>query len=126
MAKNVSGTYEPCATARLYNTSGADVVIDELCLLGAVPAVARDDTASGAQGGFLLGGNGAILQTAEFVTEEGTFAAGNASVYFDTTTKKISDTSTAGYYLVGQTTEPLTNGVVNFILYPIATVVPEA
>ena len=126
MAKNVNVAYEPCARARLYNTSGAAVVTDELCLLGAVPAVAEEDITSGVQGGFLLGGNGAILQTAEFVDDEGTFATGNASVYFDTTTKKISDTSTAGYYLVGQTTEPLTNGVVNFILYGVATVVPAA
>ena len=121
MAKNVNQTYEPCARDRLANTSGADVVIAELCLLGLVPAVAEEDIASEGIGGFLLGGNGAVFQASDFVEDEGTFATANSGVYFDTVTKKISDTKKAGYYLVGQVDEVLTNGVMSFILYDTAT-----
>lgn len=114
---------EPCARVRLVNTSGADLAANEFALLGAIPVIAEMAVTADSEGGFLLGGNGAVFQASTFVTDEGTFGTANASVYWDDTNKKFSDTSTAGYYLVGQVVEVLADDVVRFIAYPTATVV---
>jgi len=114
MSATVFVEKEPCARQRLVNTSGADLAVNEFALLGTVPVVAEGAVVSGSAGGFLLGGNGAIFQASTFVTSEGTFATANAPVYWDNTTKKFSDTKTAGYFLVGYVVEILASGVIRF------------
>ena len=114
MSATVFVEKEPCARQRLINTSGADLAVNEFALLGTTPAIAEESVVSGAAGGFLLGGNGAVFQASTFVTGEGTFGTGNAAVYWEPISKKFSDTKTAGYYLVGYVVEVLSSGVIRF------------
>lgn len=124
MAKNVGVEFEPSDYLRLNNTTGADLVAEEFCLIGAKPAVSQEAIASGADGGFVSGGNvGVHVNTNQMVSGEATFGTANASVYWDNTEKKFSDTATAGYYKVGQVKEVLSNGAIVFNMYDIATVV---
>ena len=125
MSATVFVEKEPCARQRLINTSGADLAVNEFALLGTTPAIAEEAVVSGAAGGFLLGGNGAVFQASTFVTGEGTFATGNAPVYWDPTSKKFSDTKTAGYYLVGYVVEVLSSGVIRFSAFGKAVEITE-
>ena len=127
MAKNVGIEFEPSDYLRLNNTTGADLESEEFCLIGAKPAVAQEVIASGEDGGFVSGGNvGVHVNTDQMASGEATFGTPNADVFWDNVAKKFSDTSTPGYYKVGQLKEALGNGAIVFNMYDIATVVAPA
>lgn len=67
------------------------------------------------------------IQTDDLKSGQDTFGTANAPVYFDNTAKEFSDTSTAGYFLVGYIL-PIggvkdSNGVIEFEKTRYATVV---
>lgn len=125
MAENCFIEHEPSPYVRLTNSTGADLVADELCVINGKVFIAIEPIASGDAGTFMRGG-GAIIQASDFVTDEGTFGTDNATVYFDSTTKKFSDTSTEGYYAVGLVANKLSNSVIRVLTFEEATVVPAA
>jgi len=110
----------------LVNGTGADLAQFDLTVIAPYVAVADEAVADGETGDFTVK-DGLVLQATEFVTSEDTFATLYAPVYFDPTTKKLSDTSTAGYYLVGYLTSVKdSGGVIKFEKLRFATVVPAA
>ena len=125
MAKNCFVEKEPCDYAYLKNTSGADVVAGEFCIIGAYGAIAQEAIASNAYGGFLIG-DGAIVQSSELTTAEDTFGTVGQYVYWNNTSKDFSDTATTGYYKVGQLTIAKTNGVITFNKFEKAEIVSSS
>lgn len=125
MAKNVFVEKEPCDYAYLKNTSGADVVAGEFCIIGAYGAIAQEAIASNAYGGFLIG-DGAIVQSSELTTSEDTFGTVGQYVYWNNVSKDFSDTATTGYYKVGQLTIAKTNGVITFNKFEKAEIVSSS
>ena len=125
MAKNVFVEKEPCDYAYLKNTSGADVVAGEFCVIGAYGAIAQEAIASNAVGGFLIG-DGAIVQSSELTTDEDTFGTVGQYVYWNNVTKDFSDKATTGYYKVGQLTIAKTNGVITFSKFEKAEIVSSS
>lgn len=110
----------------LKNTTGAAVETYDFAVIGPFACVADENIAINAIGGFNVE-EGIRLQANELVTGENTFATLGQVVYFDTTTKKFSDTSTAGYYAVGYLTQVKDSaGMIEFEKTRYATVVPEA
>ena len=110
----------------LVNGTGAALALFDFTVIAPYCAVADEVIASTASGSFFVEG-GLEVQATELVTGELTFETLGAAVYFDTTTKKFSDTSTAGYYLVGYVTSVKDSaGVIKFEKLRFATVVPAA
>lgn len=125
MAKNVFVEKEPCDYAYLKNTSGADVVAGEFCVIGAYGAIAQEAIASNAVGGFLIG-DGAIVQSSELTASEDTFGMVGQYVFWNNVSKDFSDTATTGYYKVGQLTIAKTNGVITFRKFEKAEIVSSS
>ena len=123
MAKNCFVEVETGDYARLVNSSGADVVAGEFCIIGGVAAVAQESIASGAVGNFLIGA-GAKIATDGLTTGKDTFGTANQDVYFETTGKTFSDTKTIGYYKVGQLAEIKASGKIVFLKDYKAELVP--
>ena len=66
MAKNCFVEKEPAGYQFLRNTSGAEVVAGEFCIIGGFAAIAQETIAADAWGNFLTG-SGALVQSAEFI-----------------------------------------------------------
>lgn len=115
---------EPAAYVRLTNTTGSAIANGQEVVLGKVLAIAQEAIGIGGVGAFLVGGNMPVIQTADLVTGEDTFGTANAPVYFDSSSGEYSDTKTIGYFEVGQVAEIKAGGVVKYLKYPMATVVP--
>ena len=99
---------------RLTNNSGADLAQYEFGVLGNIAFVADEAIADDAVGS-VHDEDGIILQADSFVALEGTFATPNQAVYWDPVSGNFSDTSTVGYYNVGQLVNVLNaNGVIRF------------
>ena len=98
---------------RLYNMTGADLVANEFTVMGGKALKAMEAIASTAIGSFedLVG---KVVSADDFVTGEDAFATAEAAVYWEPTTKKFSNTATAGYYKVGYVKEPKTSTWLNF------------
>lgn len=122
MAKNTFVEKEPADYVYMKNTSGADVVAGEFCIIGSFGAIAQEAIASNAYGNFLIG-EGTVVQSDTLTTAEDTFGTANAYVYFNNTSKDFSDTATTGYYKVGQIQEVKTGGVIRFTKYQKAEIV---
>ncbi len=101
MAKNCFVKKEPAGYALLKNTTGAKVSAGEFCILGDLGAIAQEEIAINAYGGFLIGA-GTEVQTATLTDSEDTFNTVDQIVYWNNTAKSFSDTPTVGYYKVGQ------------------------
>jgi len=99
---------------RLVNTSGADLAINQFTVLGGRCLKACSAIVSTATGGF-EDLRDKVFRASTFVSGEATFAAGNAAVYWKPSTGEFSNTSTATYYLVGYTAEPIASGVLKVI-----------
>jgi hypothetical protein len=123
MAKNCFVENEAGGYVRLVNTTGAEVVAGEFCILGGVSGVAQETIANGAVGNFMVGA-GAKISTDSLTTSEDTFGTGNQDVYFETTGKTFSDTKTIGYYKVGQLAEVKASGKIVFLKDYKAELVP--
>jgi len=101
MAKNCFVKKEPAGYVRLKNTTGAIVSAGEFCIIGNLGAIAQEEIAINAYGGFLIG-SGTEVQTATLTKSEDTFNTVNQIVYWNNTDKSFSNTLTVGYYKVGQ------------------------
>lgn len=123
MAKNCFLEKEAGNYVYLVNDTGADVVAGEFCIVGGLAAIAQESVASTARGGFQVA-EGAMVQTDTLTTGEDTFGTANADVYWDNTGKKFSDTKTIGYYKVGVVSEAKAGGVIRFLKYFKAEIVP--
>lgn len=99
----------------LNNDTGADLVQYEFTVIGGLAAVA-DEAIVSAEEGSLHVEEGLIVQAADFVAAEDTFATVNQDVFFKPSTGEFSDTSTATYYKVGiLKTVKNSNGVILFV-----------
>jgi hypothetical protein len=125
MAKNTFVEKEPADYVYMKNTSGAEVVAGEFCIIGAYGAIAQETIAANAYGNFLIG-DGSVVQTDTLTTAEDTFGTANAYVYFNNTSKDFSDQATTGYYKVGQVNEIKTGGVIRFTKFEKAEVVSSS
>ena len=124
MAKNCFVEKEPAGYQFLRNTSGAEVVAGEFCIIGGFAAIAQETIAANAWGNFLTG-SGALVQSAELTTSEDTFGTPGAYVYWNDTTKSFSDTLQVGYYKVGQLNTAKVDGVIAFNKFERAEIVPS-
>lgn len=122
MAKNCFVKKEPHVYAYMRNTSGAEVVAGEFCIIGGFAAVAQETIAANAWGNFLTG-SAALIQTAELTGSEDTFGTPGQIVYWNNTDKSFSDTVTVGYYAVGQLNTAKASGVITFNKYEKAVIV---
>ena len=125
MAKNCFVEKEPADYVYMKNTSGAEVVAGEFCIIGAYGAIAQETIAANAYGNFLIG-DGSVVQTDTLTTAEDTFGTANAYVYFNNTSKDFSDHGTTGYYKVGQVNEIKTGGVIRFTKFEKAEIVSSS
>ena len=125
MAKNCFVEKEPAEYVYMKNTSGADVVAGEFCIIGAFGAIAQESIASNAYGNFLIG-DGTIVQTDTLTGSEDTFGTANAYVYWNNSDKSFSDTSTTGYYKVGQVNTVKASGVIEFTKFEKAEIVSSS
>lgn len=98
----------------LYNDTGADVSQYDFEVVGPYAAVADEDVASTATGGFDISED-VTVRTDELKAAENTFGTRYAAVYWDAATLKFSDTSTVGYYLVGYVTADGTKDSAGYI-----------
>lgn len=123
MAKNCFVKKEPAGYVWLKNTTGAKVSAGEFCILGDLGAIAQEEIAIDAYGGFLIG-SGAEVQTATLTESEDTFATVGQIVYWNDTEKSFSDKLTVGYYKVGQLkTVKDSGGVIVFTKFEKAEIV---
>lgn len=122
MAKNCFVEKEPAGYQFLRNTSGAEVVAGEFCIIGGFAAIAQETIAANAWGNFLTG-SGALVQSAELTAAEDTFGTPGAYVYWNNTDKSFSDTVTTGYYKVGQLNTAKADGVIAFNKFERAEIV---
>ena len=122
MAKNCFVEKEPAGYQFLRNTSGADVVAGEFCIIGGFAAIAQETIAVNACGNFLTG-SGALVQSAKLTTSEDTFGTPGAYVYWNNTTKSFSDTAQTNYYKVGQLNTAKAAGVIAFNKFERAEIV---
>ncbi len=99
---------------QLTNSTGADLVQFQFTVMAGKSLVADEAIAAGAVGG-LTNANGMVLQIADYVTSEGTFATVNAPVYWNPADGKFSDTLTVGYHLVGYVKEIKSGTVTKFV-----------
>ena len=101
---------EQASGERLVNTSGADVVKNQAIVMAGKFLKACEAIVSGATGGFedLFG---KIIQVSDFTTGEATFATANLPVYWNPADGKFSNTSTAGYSLIGYGKAAIASGV---------------
>ena len=114
MAANVYIQQESVDHVRFINDTGADVSQYDFNVVGPYAAVADEDISSAAVGPWHVE-EGIHIQTTDLKTGENTFATRGQAVYFDATNLEFSDTSTAGYYLVGYLTEVKdANGMIVF------------
>lgn len=100
---------------RLYNGTGASIAQYDLVVLSGFVAVADEAVANTAIGSFYVK-EGAVLQSTSLHATENTFATNGQAVYL-TPAGTLSDTSTAGYKLVGNLVAGGTkdaNGVIQF------------
>lgn len=91
---------EKCDHIMIANDTGADLAQKEFAVVGPFAAVADTIVLEDAVGSFHVE-EGIQIQTDNLEDGEDTFATIGQTVYFNTTTGKFSDTSTAGYYIVG-------------------------
>ena len=122
MAKNCFVEKEPAGYQFLRNTSGAEVVAGEFCIIGGFAAIAQETIAANAWGNFLTG-SGALVQSAELTNAEDTFGTPGAYVYWNNTDKSFSDKVTTGYYKVGQLNTAKASGVITFNKFERAEIV---
>lgn len=123
MAKNCFVKKEPAGYALLKNTTGAIVSAGEFCILGDLGAIAQEEIAIDAYGGFLIG-SGTEVQTAKLTDSEDTFNTVDGVVYWNDTDKSFSDKLTVGYYKVGQLkTVKDSGGVIVFTKFEKADIV---
>ena len=123
MAKNCFVKKEPAGYVWLKNTTGAKVSAGEFCILGDLGAIAQEEIAIDAYGGFLIG-SGTEVQTAKLTDSEDTFDTVDQIVYWDDTGKAFSDKLTVGYYKVGQLkTVKDSRGVIVFTKFEKAEIV---
>jgi len=98
----------------LKNTSGGNLVQGQFIVLGGKGLIASAAILANAQGGF-EDVDEKIFQIADFVTAEDTFGTANASVYWNPSDGKFSDTLTVGYYRVGSVYSIKASGVVRVL-----------
>lgn len=99
---------------QLQNTTGVAIVINQFLVLAGKCLKACEAVAISAIGGFhnLLG---CVVEAADFVAGESTFATSNLSIYWNPIDGKFSHLLTVGYYRVGYTVSPIASGVVRFV-----------
>ena len=124
MAKNCFVEKEPAGYQFLRNTSGAEVVAGEFCIIGGFAAIAQETIAANAWGNFLTG-SGALVQSAELTTSEDAFGTPGAYVYWNNAAKSFSDNGITGYYKVGQLNTAKADGVIAFNKFERAEIVPS-
>jgi hypothetical protein len=100
MSANVYISKDVADSVRFSNDSGADMSQYDFDVVGPWAAIADEDVSSAATGGFTVR-EGIQFQTTTLKTAENTFGTAGQAVYWDATNKQFSDTSNAGYYLVG-------------------------
>jgi hypothetical protein len=114
MGSTVHIEREAATSLRLVNSTGVALVADEFTVMAGRGLVALEAIASLAEGGLQIV-DGCKVQASDFVNgSEDTFATPGQAVYWDPTTKKFSDTSTATYYLVGHLIAAISGGVIDF------------
>jgi hypothetical protein len=110
---------EPADGGRYVNTTGADLIQDQFTVMGGKALRACEAIASLATGAFekLVGH---IVQCADFVTGEATFASAGLAVYWNPVDGKFSNTATTGYYLIGYTLGAIASGVLRVeVIQPV-------
>ena len=122
MAKNCFVKKEPAGYVWLKNTTGAIVSAGEFCILGDLGAIAQEEIAIDAYGGFLIG-SGTEVQTATLSDPGDTFNTVDQIVYWDDTAKSFSDTLQVDYYKVGQLKTVKADGVIVFTKFEKAEIV---
>ena len=117
---------EQCDHVMIKNQTGAIVAQYEFAVILPFAAIADEAVAIAAVGSFHVE-QGILVQASNLQTSEDTFATVGQSVYFDTSTKKFSDTLTVGYYRVGYlVTAKNSAGVIVFEKARYASVVPAS
>ena len=115
---------ERCDHVRIANDTGADLAQYEFGVVGSYAAVADEIILDGVVGSLHVE-EGIQIQTDELKVAENTFNTPGQKVYFDTATKKFSDTLTNGYYHVGALITPKnSDGVILFEKQRYAVLVP--
>jgi hypothetical protein len=114
MGSTVSVRKPEAEALRLTNPTGVALVKDEFTVFAGRALVALEAIGIAAVGS-LDDVAGKELQAADYVNNEGAFATGNLPVYWDPTTKKFSQTSTAGYYFVGTSLGAKSGTVIDFV-----------
>jgi len=110
---------------RLNNDTGDDLDQYDITVIGDYVCIADEDIDDGDVGSFHVE-DGIILQAGddEFTDQEETFATVNQIVYFDSATGLLSDTSTSGYYAIGQLVEIRNSeGVIRFSKFRYAQLI---
>jgi len=114
MGSTVHIEREAATSLRLVNSTGVALVYEEFTVMAGRGLVALEAIVSLAEGALQIA-EGCKIQAADFVSgSEDTFATPGQAVYWDPTTKKFSDTSTATYYLVGHLISAISGGVIDF------------
>ena len=105
---------EEADALRLQNTTGVAILINQFLVMTGKCLQACEAVAIAAVGGFknLLG---TIVEAADFVAGESTFATSNLAIYWNPIDGKFSHLLTVGYYRVGYTVAPIASGVVRFV-----------
>lgn len=108
----------------LNNDTGADLAQGDFSVLGLIPVIANEAIADGANGPCDVQSY-KVIRTDELHATQNTFGTENQPVYWDTATLKFSDTSTSGYYLVGQLTKLKgSDTYIEFTVFPKAELIP--
>lgn len=110
------------SSLQLTNSSGGNLVQFQFVAMAGKSLVADEAVLSAAVGGF-TNVNGMIIEIADYVTAEGTFATVNAAVYWNPVDGKFSDTLTVGYYHIGYVKE-IKSGTVTKVVCVDAEIVP--
>ncbi len=117
---------EQCDHVRILNGTGAALSQFEFAIVGPFAGVADEGVESAAVGSFHVEG-GIQVQASDLQTSEDTFATVGQSVYWNSATKKFSDTYKAGYYRVGYLlTAKDSDGVILFEKSRYATLIPSS
>lgn len=104
-------------------TAAADITQGDFVIAGPWGGVALEDIANGDEGSLQIDDEMEV-QTADLKAGEDTFDTFGQKVFFDTATNQFSDTSTAGYYHVGDLLKVKdANAVIVFRTRPFVEVV---
>lgn len=104
---------EDADVLRMKNTTGADVVQNQLVVLGGWVGIALEAIASNAVGPFDIS-QGKVIQASNLTSGASTFATENQAVYLDLA-GDFGDAPGVGFFKVGTLIDDKASGVIRFI-----------